>query len=209
MALRLLAGWLAAYWLLAAEFARSLATPTICMETLARSHHVGRTSAVLGLWRENYDAYPLCCRPTNAMRRQPSWWTRRENLLECPSHTGRTFHSTAASTLKSASSGFSTASAIVRRDVHCRMYSKLHTMYNQKYCCSVIRGTGFPFLATTTTSARTRDLQIRPEYRALYPARRPGIEPGTLSYHVTRYIVSHLMQKTVEPRSHATKQNKD
>ena len=77
-------GWLAAYWLLAAEFARSLATPTICMETLARSHHVGRTSAVLGLWRENYDAYPLCCRPTNAMRRQPSWWTRRENLLECP-----------------------------------------------------------------------------------------------------------------------------
>ena len=79
-----LAGWLAAYWLLAAEFARSLATPTICMETLARSHHVGRTSAVLGLWRENYDAYPLCCRPTNAMRRQPSWWTRRENLLECP-----------------------------------------------------------------------------------------------------------------------------
>ena len=82
--LRLLAGWLAAYWLLAAEFARSLATPTICMETLARSHHVRGTSAILGLWRENYDGYPLCCRPTNAMRRQPSWWTRRENLLECP-----------------------------------------------------------------------------------------------------------------------------
>ena len=35
--------WLAAYWLLAAEFARSLATPTICMETLARSPHVRRT----------------------------------------------------------------------------------------------------------------------------------------------------------------------
>ena len=45
---------------------------------------MGGTSTVLGLWRENYDAYPLCCRPTNAMRRQPSWWTRRENLLECP-----------------------------------------------------------------------------------------------------------------------------
>ena len=35
------------------------------------------TLAALGLWRENYDAYPLCCRPTNAMGRQPSWWTRR------------------------------------------------------------------------------------------------------------------------------------
>jgi len=133
-----------------------------------------------------------------------------------PSHTRRTLHST-ASTLRwlyiSASellNRLSSASAVVRRDVHCRMYSKLHTMYTQKYCSSVICGTGFPFLATTTTTARTRDLKIRPEIRALYPARRPGIEPGTLNRcHVTRYIVSHLMQKTVEPRSHATKQNKD
>ena len=37
----------------------------------------------------------------------------------------------------------------------------------------------------------------------------PGIEPGTLnSYHVTRPFVSRIMQKTVEPRSEATKQNK-